>query len=93
MDWIETYTAHELTKLLSDTRLTLTEIVDRMHLSSQAMLTRYLKRTVGKTSSSNKAQNEDELAQNPVSSSNKAHIEDKKVPERKTHITSPVYSL
>ena len=76
MDWIETYTAHELTKLLSDTRLTLTEIVDRMHLSSQAMLTRYLKRTVGKTSSSNKA-----------------HIEDKKVPERKTHITSPVYSL
>lgn len=49
--WIEYYTAHELVKLLSDTRLSLTEIVDRMHFSSQPMLTRYLKRTVGKTPS------------------------------------------
>lgn len=48
-DWIETYTSHELIKLLSDTRLTLTDITDRMHFSSQAMLTRYMKRTVGKT--------------------------------------------
>ena len=48
-DWIETYTAHELIKLLSDTRLTLTDITDRLHFSSQAMLTRYMKRTVGKT--------------------------------------------
>lgn len=48
-DWIETYTGHELIKLLSDTRLTLTDITDRLHFSSQAMLTRYMKRTVGKT--------------------------------------------
>lgn len=48
-DWIETYTANELIKLLSDTRLTLTDITDRLHFSSQAMLTRYMKRTVGKT--------------------------------------------
>lgn len=51
LDWIQTYTAHELTKLLSNTRLTLTDITDRMHFSSQAMLTRYFKRTSGKTPS------------------------------------------
>ena len=49
--WIEYYTAHELVKLLSDPRVSLTDIVDRMHFSSQPMLTRYLKRTVGKTPS------------------------------------------
>ena len=49
--WIEYYAAHELVKLLSDQRLTLTDIVDRMHFSSQPMLTRYLKRVTGKTPS------------------------------------------
>ena len=49
--WIEYYAAYELTKLLSDTTLTLTDIVDRMHFSSQPMLTRYLKRVTGKTPS------------------------------------------
>ena len=49
--WIESYTAQELVKLLSDRSLTLTQIVDQMHFSSQAMLTRYLKRTLGKTPS------------------------------------------
>ena len=50
-DWIESYTAQELVKLLNDSSLTLTQIVDEMHFSSQAMLTRYLKRTLGKTPS------------------------------------------
>ena len=50
-DWIESYTAQELIKLLNDSSLTLTQIVDEMHFSSQAMLTRYLKRTLGKTPS------------------------------------------
>ena len=50
-DWIESYTAQELVKLLNDQTLTLTQIVDEMHFSSQAMLTRYLKRTLGKTPS------------------------------------------
>ena len=50
-DWIESYTAQELVKLLNDQALTLTQIVDEMHFSSQAMLTRYLKRTLGKTPS------------------------------------------
>ena len=49
--WIESYTAQELVKLLKDSSLTLTQIVDEMHFSSQAMLTRYLKRTLGKTPS------------------------------------------
>ena len=49
--WIESYTAQELVKLLRDRTLTLTQIVDKMHFSSQAMFTRYLKRTVGKTPS------------------------------------------
>ena len=49
--WIESYTAQELVKYLRDRTLTLTQIVDEMHFSSQAMLTRYLKRTVGKTPS------------------------------------------
>ena len=47
----ESYTAQELVKLLNDSSLTLTQIVDEMHFSSQAMLTRYLKRTLGKTPS------------------------------------------
>ena len=49
--WIESYTAQELVKYLRDRTLTLTQIVDEMHFSSQAMLTRYLKRTLGKTPS------------------------------------------
>ena len=50
-EWIQVYTGHELVKLLSDKSLTLTDITDRMGFSSQAMLTRYLKRTYGMTPS------------------------------------------
>ena len=50
-EWIQFYTGHELVKLLSDKSLTLTDITDRMGFSSQAMLTRYLKRTYGMTPS------------------------------------------
>ena len=53
--WIEYYASHELVKLLSDQRLSLTDIVDAMHFSSQPMLTRYLKRTVGMTPSEYRA--------------------------------------
>ena len=48
-EWIQHYAAHELTKLLSDKSLSLTDISDRMSFSSQAVLTRYLKRTLGMT--------------------------------------------
>ena len=50
-EWIQFYTGHELIKLLSDKSLTLTDISDRMGFSSQAVLTRYLKRTYGMTPS------------------------------------------
>ena len=50
-DWIDSYTAHELQKLLSDQRVTLTDIVDTMHFSSQPALTRYMKRVMHKTPS------------------------------------------
>ena len=50
-EWIQFYTGHELVKLLSDKSLTLTDISDRMGFSSQAVLTRYLKRTYGMTPS------------------------------------------
>ena len=50
-EWIQHYAAHELTKLLSDKSLSLTDIADRMGFSSQAVLTRYLKRTLGTTPS------------------------------------------
>lgn len=50
-EWIQHYAAHELTKLLSDKKLSLTDITDRMGFSSQAVLTRYLKRTLGMTPS------------------------------------------
>jgi len=50
-DWIDSYTAHELQKLLSDQRLTLTDIVDAMHFSSQPALTRYMKRVMNTTPS------------------------------------------
>ncbi|MBO4817431.1 MAG: helix-turn-helix domain-containing protein, partial [Bacteroidales bacterium] len=43
--------AHELQKLLSDQRLTLTDIVDAMHFSSQPSLTRYMKRVLNTTPS------------------------------------------
>ena len=49
--WIEHYTIHEIIRLLSDKRLTLTDVVDQMHFSSQPALTRYLKRLTGKTPS------------------------------------------
>ncbi len=50
-DWIDSYAAHELRKLLSDQRLTLTDIVDAMHFSSQPALTRYMKRVLNTTPS------------------------------------------
>lgn len=50
-DWIDSYAAHELRKLLSDQRLTLTDIVDRMRFSSQPALTRYMKRVMHSTPS------------------------------------------
>ena len=50
-DWIDSYAAHELQKLLSDQRLTLTDIVDAMHFSSQPALTRYMKRVMHTTPS------------------------------------------
>ena len=50
-DWIDSYAAHELWKLLSDQRLTLTDIVDAMHFSSQPALTRYMKRVMNTTPS------------------------------------------
>ena len=50
-DWIDSYSAHELQKLLSDQRLTLTDIVDAMHFSSQPALTRYMKRVMNTTPS------------------------------------------
>ena len=50
-DWIDSYAAHELQKLLSDQRLTLTDIVDTMHFSSQPALTRYMKRVMKTTPS------------------------------------------
>lgn len=50
-DWIDSYAAHELRKLLSDQRLTLTDIVDAMHFSSQPALTRYMKRVMNTTPS------------------------------------------
>ena len=50
-DWIDSYAAHELQKLLSDQRLTLTDIVDAMHFSSQPALTRYMKRVMNTTPS------------------------------------------
>lgn len=45
------YDAHELQKLLSDQRNTLTDIVDRMHFSSAPALTRYMKRVLHTTPS------------------------------------------
>lgn len=51
MRWIEYYAAHELLKRLSDPSLTLADIADEMEFSSQAALTRYLKRVTGKTPS------------------------------------------
>ncbi len=50
-DWIDSYSAHELQKLLSDQHLTLTDIVDAMHFSSQPALTRYMKRVMNTTPS------------------------------------------
>jgi AraC-like DNA-binding protein len=50
-DWIDSYAAHELQKLLADQRLTLTDIVDAMHFSSHPALTRYMKRVMHTTPS------------------------------------------
>jgi AraC-like DNA-binding protein len=50
-DWIDSYAAHELRKMMSDQRLTLTDIVDAMHFSSQPALTRYMKRVLNTTPS------------------------------------------
>lgn len=50
-DWIDSYASHELKKLLSDKRLSLTDIVDEMDFSSQPALTRYMKRVMHMTPS------------------------------------------
>ena len=50
-DWIDNYAAHELQKLLSDQRNTLTDIVDQMNFSSAPALTRYMKRVMHTTPS------------------------------------------
>ena len=50
-DWIDSYAAHELQKLLSDQHPTLTDIVDTMHFSSQPALTRYMERVMNTTPS------------------------------------------
>lgn len=50
-DWIDAYAAHELQKLLSDQRLTLSYIVDTMRFSSHPALTRYMKRVMQTTPS------------------------------------------
>lgn len=57
-EWIQHYAAHVLTKLLSDKKLSLTDISDRMGFSSQAVLTRYLKRTLGMTPSEFRRKNQ-----------------------------------
>ena len=49
--WIEYYTLHEILLLLNNPDLTLTDVADRMHFPAPPMLTRYLKRTLGKTPS------------------------------------------
>ena len=49
--WIEYYTVHEILLLLNNPSLTLTEVTDMMHFPAPPMLTRYLKRTIGKTPS------------------------------------------
>ena len=51
LHWIEYYAVHEILLLLNDPALTLTEVTDRMHFPAPPMLTRYLKRTIGKTPS------------------------------------------
>lgn len=50
-DWIDSYAAHELQKLLSDKAITLTDIVDTMHFSSGPALTRFTKRVLNMTPS------------------------------------------
>lgn len=45
--WIEQFTVEELTRLLADKHLPLTEIAYRMNFSSPAYLSRYIRRTLG----------------------------------------------
>jgi AraC family transcriptional activator of pobA len=47
--WIEYYAAFEIVQLLNDKSLTLTDIADRMHFSSNSHFTRYCKRVTGMT--------------------------------------------
>jgi AraC family transcriptional activator of pobA len=49
--WIEYYAAFEIVQLLNDQSLTLTDIADRMHFSSNSYFTRYCKRVTGLTPS------------------------------------------
>ena len=51
LHWIEYYAVHEILLLLNDPAMTLTEVTDRMHFPAPPMLTRYLKRAIGKTPS------------------------------------------
>jgi AraC family transcriptional activator of pobA len=47
--WIEYYAAYEIVRLLNDQSITLTDIADRMHFSSNSHFTRYCKRVTGMT--------------------------------------------
>jgi AraC family transcriptional activator of pobA len=47
--WVEYYAAFEIVRLLNDQSLALTDIVDRMHFSSNSYFTRYCKRVTGMT--------------------------------------------
>lgn len=47
--WIEYYAAFEIVRLLNDRTVTLTDIADRMHFSSNSHFTRYCKRVTGLT--------------------------------------------
>lgn len=50
-DWIDTFAAYGLRKLLSDNRLTLADIIKRLHFSTHPVFTRYVKRILHTTPS------------------------------------------
>lgn len=47
--WIGYYAAYEILRLLSDRKLTLSDVADRMNFCSNSHLTRYCKRVIGQT--------------------------------------------
>ena len=50
-DWIDNFAAYELRKLLSDGRLTISDIIEQMHFSCHPVFTRYVKRILNTTPS------------------------------------------